>query len=336
MFIPTSVRPMWFSRNRQSMQRLMETHFWSLTRYRIGFHFLGLDYAGNVILFRRYRKQGMGGWTAVTLGSPGSGGIFSSDTTVANVLEDGYPMHCKANEKLQLFVTKEKAKWEAARKSEQEEKKRLGQWNGGEASATSEDGTYSSEHAGGQKSSFEVYDSDQRFRDTLILKCSHPKFLRHTLQLKPSITVIYKCFYFYLWLIGFSFVIQGYLLFRSWVNPPARQGLAHLEEHALYIPRLLFAGFITGIAWLVREAQPLIDPVVNALSSTFPQVNWGVASAENLATRAEILAQDTHPAAKERKRKEEERRKKREQEIRTRWIQVTSIVSLFILFLCVM
>lgn len=335
MFHATAFSPMWFSRNRQSMQRLMETHFWSLTRYRIGFHFIGLDYAGNVILFRRYRKQSMGGWTAVTLGSPGSGGIFSSDTTVANVLEDGYPMHYKASQELQLFVTKEKAKWEAARTAEIEEKKRQAGATS-DSSVVAKKGEYSSASGEVKNPSFDIYDSDQRFRDTLILKCSHPKFFRHTLQLKPTVTLIYKCCYFYLWLIGFSFVIQGYLLFRSWVNPPARQGLIHLEEHALYIPRLLFAGFVTGIAWLVREAQPLIDPVVNGLSKTFPQVNWGVASAENLATRAENLAQDTHPAAKERKKKEEERKKKRQQEIKTRWMQLGTILTIFLAFLFIM
>lgn len=334
MLSATSLHPMWFMRNRQPMQRLMETHFWSLTRYRIGFHFLGLDYAGNVILFRRYRKQSMGGWTAVTLGSPGSSGIFSSDTTVANVLEDGYPMHYKASQKLQLFVTKEKAKWEAAINKEREEKKR--QASAVASSDGGKDGNSSSDSTGAKSASFEVYDSDQRFRDTLILKCSHPKFLHNTLRLRPTITVLYKCGYFYLCLIAGSFVIQGYLLFRSWVNPPARQGLIHLEEHALYIPRLLFAGFSTGVAWLVREAQPLIDPVVTALSKMFPQIDWGVASAESLAKRAETLANDTHPAAKERKRKEEERKKELQKQTKLRWMQFFTVVFMFLVFICIM
>lgn len=305
------------------MQQMMESHFWSLTRYRIGHRFIGLDYAGNIILFSSYRKQTIGGWTAVTLGSPGTNNIFSADTNAANVLEDGYPMHYKASQRLQLFVTKERAKWQEAMKLKEKAMEKATE--GGEAAKSSP-----------PEVNTDVYDSDQRFRDTLIIKCSHPKFFSHTLRLSPTKTLIYKACYFYLWLVVASFVLQGYLLFRSWVNPPARQGLIHLEEHALYLPKLLFAGVVMGVAWLVREAQPIIDPIVDALSAFFPQVNWGVVSADSLATRAETLAQDTHPSAKERKKMEEEKRKKKEQEIQRWWMRVLSVIMAVLMLLCIL
>lgn len=296
---------------------MMEKHFWGLTRYRIGPYFLGLDYAGNVIWFRSYRKQTAGGWSAVTLGSPGTSSIFTSDTHASNVLEDGYPMHFKASKKLQKFVMLEREKWQKA----VDAKKEKSPPEGGTAEKVFNP---------------DVYDSDMRFRDTLIIKCSHPQFLSRTLRLKPTLTMLYKFCYFYLWLVVGSFFLQGYLMFRSWVNPPARQGLIHLEEHALYIPRLLFAGFVTCVAWIVREAQPLIDPVVELLSSFFPQVNWGVATAENLATRAETLAHDTHPAAKERKRIEEENRRKKEEAMQRLWMRILAFIIFALTLLCVL
>lgn len=298
------------------MQHMMETHFWSLTRYRIGPRFLGLDYAGNVIFFRGYRKQSFGGWTAVTLGAPGAGGIFTSDTSATNVLEDGYPMHYKASQKLQKFVMNERKMW-------QEEMSKKGK-KGGDNDGVS------------VQTDVDVYDSDQRFRDTLIIKCSHPKFFSQTLRISPVTTTVYKVCYFYLWLVVISFIAQGYLMFRAWLHPPARQGLMHLEEHALHIPRLLFAVFVMGVAWLVREAQPIIDPLVDFLSASFPQINWGAASAESLATRAETLANDAHPAAKERKKVEEQQRRLREAETQKWWKRVLSIVVLFLLLLCIL
>eukprot|EP00796_Vickermania_ingenoplastis_P010480 gene10480-7285_t len=303
---------MWFSRHRNPAKNLMESHFWSLARYRIGTRFLGLDYAGNVIFYRAYRKQSFGGWAAVTLGAPGAAGIFNSDTTAANVLEDGYPMHYKASQRLQRFVMKEKSAWEKAK---------LAKPDAG---------------AAGKEAAFvaDDYDSDQRFRDVLILKCSHPKFFSQTLRLSPLTTTIYKCCYFYLWLVVIAFIFQGYLSFRNWVNPPARKGLMNLEEHALHIPRLLFAAFIKGVAWAVRKGQPVIDPVVELLDAQFPGHNWSSKTAEDLAVRADEIAGKAHPDGKKKELQLQQERDRARGKMRSWWMMFFSFLIVINILLC--
>lgn len=328
----------WGGRGRKpDMNKVLEGHFWGLTRYRILPMFLGLDYAGNVIFFPSYRTQRFGGWTAVTLGAPGSGSgnLLTSDMSGVNVLEDGYPMHYKASKKLQAYVLEEKKKWTAQK--EKEAKKRA------EEAAARQEGGGGGEKEGGTPSvgtpadaAAFGYDSEQQFRDMLAIRCSNPKFYSRRLRISPLATFTYKCFYFYLWAVLVSLIVQGYLLFRAWVNPPARAGLKSIEEHVLHVPRLLFAGCVHGLAWLARTCQPIIDPIVQFLQERFPQVNWGVASAESLASKAEHLANDTHPAAEMRK---EERRRvelKQEEERRTWWTRILLVLLAIFSVLCVL
>lgn len=306
---------MWFSRRRSSMQSVMEVHFWSLTRYRIGPRFLGLDYSGNIIHFRGYRKQRFGGWAAVTLGGQGSGSLFSA---ASNVLEDGYPLHYKASAKLQKFIATERKKWQDAL----EEEKR-----GGKNDRVK---------LGEELSVEDVYDQDQRFRDTLILKCTHPKFLSHTLRISPLATVLYKGLYFYVWLLVASLICQGYWMFRGWVSPSTRAGLHNLEEHASHLPRLLFVVLINGVAWLVRVAQPVIDPVMHGVAALIPQFDWAETPAENWAAKAENLARDTHPLAKERRKSEDMRRKMKERQARAFWMRILAAIVLILSLLCIL
>lgn len=181
----------------------------------------------------------------------------------------------------------------------------------------------------------DTYDRQQQFRDLLAIKCSHPRFFVRHLCINRLATFVYKCLYFYLWVVLLSLIVQGYLLFRSWVNPPARMGLKNLEERLLHVPRVLFAGCVYGVAWLVRAAQPVIDPVVNFLNENFPQINWGAASAEKLASKAEHFADDTHPKMKIRRQQELEQQKLNQE--RRDWIGRVLLV-LFALFslLCVL
>ncbi|KAG5501888.1 hypothetical protein JKF63_04158 [Porcisia hertigi] len=326
-----------FSR-KQDMQSMVEGHFWSLTRYRILPRFLGLDFAGNVIFFPAHRKQSFGGWTAVTLGAPGSqsSAFLSSDMSAVNVLEDGYPMHYKASRKLQTFVAQERQRWQKKQS---------------EAAAAAAKKAAESQAAAGATEpakndpSFNVeipaehvvsYGDDQQFRDLLAIKCSQPRFYTSQLRVSNLATITYKCLYFYLWAVFVSLVVQGYLMFRAWVNPPAREGLKNIEEHVLHIPRLLFSGCVYGLVWLVRTAQPVIDPVVHFLTENFPQVNWGAASAENLASRAQNLADDAHPKAKERRQREMQLQLQTEAARRTWWARVLMVLLVIFSILCVL
>lgn len=337
---------------RGKMSQVLETHFWSLTRYRIGYCLLGLDYAGNVIFYPAYRKQSFGGWSAVTLGAPGSStnSFLSSDTSAVNVLEDGYPMHYKASKKLQAYINEERRKWVAER--EESAKKRAHEVAAAAAAAVASaaSGAPGSTASAATKPSplgaqiaddvaveaLSGYDSDQKFRDRLAIKISNPRFFTRQLRVSGLATFLYKVCYFYLWAVLVSLILQGYLMFRSWVNPPARAGLKNMEEHLMHFPRLLFAGCVYGLAWLARTAQPVIDPVINFLSEYFPQINWGAASAENLAMKAEHLADDTHPAAKERKEAARQVQIKVDQDRRTWWTRVLMVLLALFSILCIL
>ncbi|CAJ1009444.1 hypothetical protein Q4I28_004758 [Leishmania naiffi] len=337
----TSLMRGFFSR-KQDMQSMVEGHFWSLTRYRILPRFLGLDFAGNVIFFSAHRRQTFGGWTAVTLGAPGStnSGFLSSDMSAVNVLEDGYPLHYKASRKLQAFVSQERRRWQMKQAEAMAAAAKTKADSQAAAEATKSTGETAKS---GKPISIEIppehaasYDGDQQFRDMLAIKCSQPRFYTSQLRISRLATITYKCIYFYLWAVLISLIVQGYLMFRAWVNPPAREGLKNIEEHVLHIPRLLFSGCVYGLVWLVRTAQPVIDPVVYFLTENFPQVNWGAASAENLASRAQHLADDAHPKAKERKLKEMQRQLQTEAERRTWWTRVLILLLGIFSILCVL
>lgn len=355
MYSSTSPLLRGFFSRKKDMQAMVESHFWSLTRYRILPRFLGLDLAGNVILFPAYRKQTVGGWTAVTLGAPGSssGTFLSSDTSAVNVLEDGHPIHYKASRKLQAFVAEERRRWQAktdaakkkmaeAAAAEAKGKMTEAAKKEGEAAAA---GAAAKESMAARPPQFGVqlppehiadYDSDQQFRDMLAIKCSQPRFYSSHLRVSRLATLVYKCFYFYLWAVLVSLIVQGYLMFRAWVNQPARDGLKNIEEHVLHIPRLLFSACVSGLVWLVRTAQPVIDPVVNFLTDNFPQVNWRAASADNLAARAQHLADDAHPRAKERKEKVMQQQMQSEEARRTWWTRVLMVLLALFSILCVL
>lgn len=342
-------------RRKLDMQAMVENHFWSLTRYRILPFFLGLDLAGNVIFFPSYRKQTFGGWTAVTLGAPGtkSNAFLSSDMSAVNVLEDGHPLHYKASRKLQSFVAEERRRWQAktdlAKKKQAEAAAAEAKGKMAEAAQKEQEasaaGTAAKVSAAERPPQFGVelppehianYDSEQQFRDMLAIKCSQPRFYTSHLRVSRLATFVYKCFYFYLWAVLVSLIVQGYLMFRAWVNQPARDGLKNIEEHVLHIPRLLFSGCVSGLVWLVRTAQPVIDPIVNFLTTNFPQVNWGAASADNLAAKAQHLADDTHPKAKERKQKELQQQVQTEEARRTWWTRVLMVLLALFSVLCVL
>lgn len=354
MYATTSPLLRFFSR-KKDMQSMVEAHFWSLTRYRILPRFLGLDLAGNVIFFPSYRKQMMGGWTAVTLGAPGSasGAFLSSDMSAVNVLEDGHPIHYKASRKLQAFVQEERRHWQA--KTDAAKKKQAeaaaAEAKGKMAEAAQKDGEAAAAGAAAKETianrppafgaelkteHIADYDSEQQFRDMLAIKCSQPRFYTSHLRVSRLTTFLYKCFYFYLWAVFVSLIVQGYLMFRAWVNQPARDGLKNIEEHVLHIPRLLFSGCVSGLVWLVRKAQPVLDPIVDFLTENFPQVNWGAASADRLAARAQHLADDTHPKAEERRQREMRQQLQTEEARRTWWTRVLIVLLAFFSVLCVL
>ncbi|CAD2215057.1 hypothetical protein AGDE_00986 [Angomonas deanei] len=251
--------------------------------------------------------------------------LLSSDMSGVNVLEDGYPMHYKASKKLNQFVQDERAKWTKKIKEDEAKKKKA------EAEAAEKGGAPAS-----PKAEENAYDSDALFRDRLAIKFSHPRFYSRQLRLNPITTLLYKGFYFYLWAVLVSLIVQGYLMFRAWVNPPARAGLKNLEEHVLHIPRLLFAGCVYATAWLLRSAQPVLDPLVKLLKEWFPQVNWDAMSSESLASRAQHLADDTHPSAEKRKEEIKRVEVKTEQERRTWWTRVLLVLLALFSVLCVL
>ncbi|CCW65142.1 unnamed protein product [Phytomonas sp. EM1] len=312
------------SRRGGDMHRMLEVHFWGLTHYRILPRFLGLDAAGNVLFFPAYRKRGFGGWTAATLGAPG--GFLSADTTSANVLEDGYPMHHKASRKLQEFLAQERRRWKEAEDA-------LAEKSTDSANPTTTSNALPDEERVEIRGN---YDSEQKFRDLMTVKLSNPRFYNRVLRINPFVTFAYKAFYFYAWAVVISLVVQGYLMFRAWVNPPAREGLKNLEAHVFHLPRLIFAGCVSGIAWVVRGAQPVIDPVVEFLARWFPRVDWNAASAERLATRAETLASDAHPGSTLRRAQERERERLAEQQRRVWWTRVLVVLLMIFSVLCVL
>nr|CCC91234.1 conserved hypothetical protein [Trypanosoma congolense IL3000] len=276
---------MWWRRGSDAkcMQKVIEGHFWSLTRYRIGRRFIGLDYADNVIFFPAYRSKKWGGWTAVTLGVTSSSSFLTNDTSVVNVLEDGYPLHWRANSKLKEFIKEEKRVWRARLKEEAEglAAEKIME-NSGESTA---DG--SSKERGDM---MDGIDSEHRFRDALAIKCTSPGFALRHLRVSRIKTSLYKFLYFYLWGIAISLVVQAYLLFRGWLNPPARQGLKNIEAHVLHVPKLIFGFCVSCVVWAAKHLQPVASPLLKALEGAFPQVNWSAASPETLANRAQLFA----------------------------------------------
>ncbi|KAF8300887.1 hypothetical protein TcYC6_0058560 [Trypanosoma cruzi] len=329
-----------FWRRRGAMQGVVEGHFWSLTRYRIGRRFLGLDYADNVILFPAYRKKTWGGWAAVTLGATNAS-YLTSDTSSANVLEDGYPLHWRASTKLQAFIAEERKDWNK-RKEEVVARRAAAIVAEGEAASSTPSGTSRNNGAAnnaGEKGAHE-YD-EQHFRDAITIKCTSPGFSQRHLRLRPLTTILYKAMYFYIWGIVISVIVQAYLLFRGWLNPPAREGLKDIENHVLHIPKLVFSLCVSGFAWLLQKTQPLVDPLLHFLEEKFPRVNWSVASPKVIATKAHQLA-GNEEAAQQLAAMEAERvaagraaRQQADAERRTWWKR--AFLALFCLFsiLCI-
>lgn len=313
-----------FTGSTVNMRSVVEGHFWSLTRYRIGPRFLGLDSAGNILFYPNYRKESFGGWRAITLGSPNEN-FLSSDTGGTNVLEDGHPMHYKACRKLQVVIDKEKKKWTAAQEAKRQKKlkedaeRAVREAAGGEAAKAKEESAAKAQRPNIREVLEEhLYEEEeQRFRDVLAIKLSHPQFYTKHMRISSLMTFLYKCFYYYLWAVLVSLFVQAYLMFRSWLHAPAREGLKNIEEHVLHVPRLLFALVVYGIASLARASKPVLDPVFNAIAEYFPGIKQY--NPDWVATRATTLADHTHPKVKERDAQLKVQQGKIEQQRRQWW-----------------
>ncbi|RNF00868.1 hypothetical protein TraAM80_07331 [Trypanosoma rangeli] len=327
------------------MQGVVESHFWSLTRYRIGRRFLGLDYADNVILFPAYRKKTWGGWAAVTLGATNAS-YLTNDTSAVNVLEDGYPLHLRASTKLQAFIAEERNVWQKQR--EEAIARRAAALAAEAATVSSANNDTSTNdrianNAGeGAKRMTGTHEYDeQQFRDAIIIKCTSPGFAQRHLRLSRLATALYKTLYFYVWGVAISIIVQAYLLFRGWLNPPAREGLKNLESHVLHVPKLLFGLCVSAFAWLAHQVQPLVDPILHVLEKRFPQVNWSAASPKVIATKAHQLA-GNEVAAQQSASKEEVKisarrvvQGKAEAERRAWWAQAFLALFCLLCLLCV-
>ncbi|EPY36367.1 hypothetical protein STCU_00621 [Strigomonas culicis] len=238
-------------------------------------------------------------------------------------------MHYKASKRLQQFVSEERARWQKKVEAERAQKQKAKEAAAAAAAA-------GGEAAAPAATPQDNYDSDLQFRDLLAIKFAHPRFSGRHLRLSPLATFVYKCLYFYLWAVLVSLIVQGYLWFRNWVNPPARAGLRNIEEEVLHIPRLLFAAVVYGVARLVQMAQPVIDPIVAELTKLFPQANFDKYTSENLADRAKHLADDAHPSAEKRKEEIRVSQQKNEAERKTWWTR--ALIALLAVFsiLCIL
>ncbi|KAG8344095.1 hypothetical protein TRVL_05081 [Trypanosoma vivax] len=263
----------------QGMQQVVETHFWGLTRYRIGRRFLGLDYAGNIIFYPAYRTKMWGGWAAVTLGATSTSSFLTNDTSSVNVLEDGYPLHWRASAKLKAFVAEEKRLWQMLM---DEELGRLRDTGDTTTHGDQVNGNSNSCEQGSGRSmrDFHSLDVEQRFRDALTIKCTSPGFAQRHLRVSRLWTALYKIFYFYLCAICISLVAQAYLLFRSWLNPPARQALKNMEAHVIHIPKVIFGFCVSCATCVVDYMHRLSLPLITWLEATFPEVRWRVTEEE--------------------------------------------------------
>lgn len=187
---------------------------WQLASHRIGRRFLGLDVAGNIILYPMFGASKLGGWSsAIVQMSPEEDG----NDQRPNVMISGRPVHWKAARVLEKLVRGELERKAtpaaAAAASETEEGRPLSSSGTTAASAEGSGGSSSSDSSRASSTP-----------DTTVIPSS-PKLLRKRLRLNHLFTFCYKTVY---WgLVGF--VVYGFLClgarFRLWLNPGARSGL---------------------------------------------------------------------------------------------------------------
>jgi hypothetical protein len=223
--------------------RAAQLHYWSLTRKRIGTRFLGLDHAGNVLLYPSYRSTWFGGWVPVTMS-------FQTNRPRTMLMEDGYPMHHKSSVKLQQTVQVRQQEREKARMERIEAKIKRGmqQQSAKDAGAADED---------------EVED-DIAFIQRVARDCSEPTFVKRFLRVNRLATNLYMSLYYSLWACGFYIGLRCYRAFKAWLNPPARTGLENLEQKLMYYPTCI-SGLIDEYFLSTAPVQYILELICEHL-----------------------------------------------------------------------
>lgn len=222
-----------------------QLHYWSLTKKKIGTKFLGLDRAGNVLLFPAYRTSWFGGWFPVTLAYENlrKGTLF---------LEDGHPMHHKSSKKLQYLVLAKQKEREQLVVKNLEEKIRASLKEASEATTTeaNTEKAGESQTEGGSPSPSqkpkpetpEVLDEAQ-YLTNVLKDFSKDRFMKKYLRVNRLVTWTYLFVYWSLWAAAGYVTLCAYWAFKGWLNPPARRGLNNIETKLLYYPNCLIELF---------------------------------------------------------------------------------------------
>ncbi|CUI15419.1 transmembrane protein, putative [Bodo saltans] len=249
--------------------RAAQLHYWSLTRKRIGTRFLGLDHAGNVLLYPSYRSTWFGGWVPVTMS-------FQTNRPQTMLMEDGYPMHHKSSLKLQQTVQARQQEREKLRMQRIEAKIKRGMQQSQSSSA-----------AGGSLGQEDVVEEedDIAFIQRVARDCSEPTFVKRFLRVNRLLTKAYMTVYYSLWAFGVYVAFRCYKSFKAWLNPPARNGLENLEQKLMYYPnciRDLLDEYLLSTAPVQYVLEALNDnlfaPAKDALSPQLARFRIGWAS----------------------------------------------------------
>jgi hypothetical protein len=229
---------------------------WRLTSHKIGRRFLGLDVAGNVLLYPMYGASRLGGWSAATVAmNPTEDG----DEQRPNVMISGRPVHWKAAKVLEGIVRRD-----LQRKAEDAARAagaaRCDASDVGEAKSTSAS-------SGGMATG----------EEEVVMPTG--KQLRKRLRLNRLVTWGYKALYWAI--VGFIVYVGACACarFRCWLNPPARSGLDGIFCWLLAYPIAAWCTVKGGIPQDFAEAatdfQSMLHDAINDLGG-FPKTVLGL------------------------------------------------------------
>ena len=243
--------------------------------HRLGRRFMALDYGGNVIFYRGFRENHIGGWAPLTVLDPSPLSVDPHHPTGRATLVSNFPMHARCgaiSESVVEMLTKHKRYLEIEFARTLKEKhvtilKEMAE----EEKPPNKDGQ-PQPPASSEEAALEVDESTPKapvsrhpatpqdpppstlnfsrqlglkaHKDGLnpehfILKDEFVRALgrKHLFRLNRFVTWTYKAVYYLVWAALGVMGVVAYTRFKYWLNPPARQGLEKIEEEWLKYPR---------------------------------------------------------------------------------------------------
>jgi hypothetical protein len=202
-------------------------NLWKLTTHRLGWRFLGLDVAGNVIFYPMYNASRLGGWLPATVQmNPAEDGAEQRH----GVMISGRPVHWKAARNLEAMV----------RKAVEPKGEQVSDCHSASASSS---GDGPAGDAEGKAPESRVEAAARSAGKQL----PTGKALRRQLRLNRFVSLTYKLVHGAVFCAGVYAVLCAGQRFRCWLNPPARAGLDGILSWLFAYPIAAWAALLAAL-----------------------------------------------------------------------------------------